>query len=78
MSSEIPGPSLGQLFLKLEYWGPVEALAEKYENTIHFSKITGLMGLRELIFGYTFLFWPFFDLFSNIIDQKIALIQKIC
>ena len=39
MSSGVPGPSLGHLFPKLEYWGPFEALAEKCENTIHISKI---------------------------------------
>ena len=39
MSSGIPGPSLEDLFPKLEYWGPFEALAEKCENTIHISKI---------------------------------------
>ena len=38
MSSRVPGPSLGHLFPKLEYWGPFEALAEKCENTIHISK----------------------------------------
>ena len=38
MSSGVPGPSLGHLFPKLEYWGPFEALAEKCENTIHISK----------------------------------------
>ena len=39
MSSGIPGPSLGNLFPKLEYWGPFQPLAEKCENTIHISKI---------------------------------------
>ena len=39
MSSGVPGPNLGHLFPKLEYWGPFEALAEKCENTIHISKI---------------------------------------
>ena len=38
MSSRVPGPSLGHLFPKLEYWGPFEALAEKCENTIYISK----------------------------------------
>ena len=39
MSSGVPGPSLGHLFPKLEYWGPFQALAEKCENIIHISKI---------------------------------------
>ena len=39
MSSGIPGPSLGNLFPKLEYWGPFQPLAEKCENTIHISII---------------------------------------
>ena len=33
MSLGVPVPSLGQLFLKLGYWRPFEALTKKFENT---------------------------------------------